>query len=92
MNGGEAPLSAQRKREHKKAFSRVEVGMEHVRSELRDNSFRAKRGDVFGQLGEEMLGGRHGKEFKKQKTKLKNKNFHGGSGRAISVAPTSTLL
>ena len=36
MNGGEAPLSAQRKREHKKAFSRVEVGMEHVRSELRE--------------------------------------------------------
>ncbi len=66
--------------------------MSSVKKELRDNSFQAKKGDRFGELGEQMLGGRRGKEFKKQKTKLKNKNFHGGTGRSISIEPSSTLL
>ena len=34
--------------------------------------------DQFGQLGFERLGGTQGKEFRKQKTKLKNRHFQGG--------------
>ena len=34
--------------------------------------------DQFGQLGFERLGGTQGKEFRKQKTKLKNRQFQGG--------------
>jgi len=34
--------------------------------------------DQFGQLGFERLGGTQGKEFRKEKNKLKNRQFQGG--------------
>jgi hypothetical protein len=37
-----------------------------------------KGGDEFGKLGNEKLKHTVGKGFKKEKTKLKNKNFCGG--------------
>lgn len=35
-------------------------------------------GDDFGRLGNEKLKDTRGRDFKKEKAKLKNKDFHGG--------------
>jgi len=50
---------------------------------LRDNTFEAKEkfgagGDEYGKIGNEKLKDTRGRDFKKEKTKFKNKNFQGG--------------
>lgn len=57
--------------------------MDKVKQELKDNSFSAKfkygKGDEFGVEGYKRLQNKQGKEFKKEKGKLKNKAFFAGS-------------
>lgn len=50
---------------------------------LKDNTFEAKfkygNGDEYGKIGHQKLFHTRGKDFKKEKNKLKNKGFIGGS-------------
>ena len=71
--------------------------IDEIPEEFRDNSFEVnflffqincqakfkfgQGGDEFGALGNEKLKDTRGKGFKKEKGKLKNKNFCGGGGR-----------
>jgi len=61
---------------------------------LADNTFEAKfkfgKGDEYGMLGNEKLRDTRGSGFKKEKTKLKNKQFQGG-GAKIDTHTVSTI-
>lgn len=64
---------------------------------LQDNTFESKHlygngGDAFGQFGHERLIQTRGKGFTKEKNKLKNKQFHGGSGRINAHVTNSIKL
>lgn len=63
---------------------------------IRDNTFEAKDrfgvGDEFGRFGNERLKDTRGRGFKKEKTKLKNKQFHGGNGRIDPTVRNSIKL
>lgn len=56
-------------------------GVEFVNSELFENNYqkRLEKGhvDEYGKAGWERLGNAQGKEFKKQKNKMKNKEIQG---------------
>jgi len=49
-------------------------------------------GDAFGEFGNERLKDTRGRGFKKEKTKLKNKQFHGGAGRINAHVSNSIKL
>lgn len=63
-------------------FSRC-AGLELANLDRFEQSYEAKlqRGgeDAFGRFGQERLGSNKGKNFRKEKTKLKNREFQGGS-------------
>jgi hypothetical protein len=65
-------------------FKRIDTKiLDELPQELKDNSFNAKfkygrAGDLFGVEGNEKLRDKAGKGFRKEKSKLKNKNFQGG--------------
>ena len=64
-------------------FKRIdESNIKHqVPSNLRDNSYAAfaqRTGDDFGKAANDKLIVTRGKGFRKEKTKFKNKTFHGG--------------
>jgi len=67
----------------RKTFSRIKEGAGNdLKAELKDNTFEAKKkfgqgGDDWGIASHERLKDKKGKNFKKEKTKMKNKNFHG---------------
>ena len=54
----------------------------NLHESLKDYSFEAKfrygNGDEYGRIGHQRLAPTRGKDFKKEKTKLKNKGFIGG--------------
>jgi len=64
-----------------KYFTRV-ANVTHVNTEIFEQDYEkklAKGGeDDFGRLGFERLGGTQGREFRKQKTKMKNRELQGG--------------
>ena len=66
---------------HTKHFTRV-ANVSHVNTEIFEQDYQKKleKGgeDDFGRLGFERLGGTQGKEFRKQKTKMKNRELQGG--------------
>lgn len=74
---------------NKPSFTRVADGRsDHLNDNLRDNTFEAKArygrgGDVYGTRANEKLVVVKGKDFRKEKTKMKNKNFH-GSGNDLT--------
>eukprot|EP00826_Nyctotherus_ovalis_P049908 TRINITY_DN6067_c0_g1_i2.p3 TRINITY_DN6067_c0_g1~~TRINITY_DN6067_c0_g1_i2.p3 ORF type:complete len:113 (-),score=38.29 TRINITY_DN6067_c0_g1_i2:103-441(-) len=80
-----------------KAFQRVDVDiLNKLPNELKNNSFHAKfqygGGDDYGVQGHEKLKGKTGKGFRKEKAKLKNKNFQGGKGVKITYTVNSIKL
>ena len=62
-------------------FSRVS-GISKVNSDIFDQNYVKKQqmggDDEFGRMGHERLDGTQGREFRKQKLKMKNKDFQGG--------------
>jgi hypothetical protein len=85
------------KKKHKQRFSYVDAGIiGEIREDLRDNTYEAKskygEGDEFGRFGNERLKEVKGRDFKKEKAKLKNKQFHGGGGRIDPFAKSSVKL
>ncbi len=64
-----------------KYFTRV-ANVTHVNTEIFEQDYKKKleKGgeDDFGRLGFDRLGGTQGKEFRKQKTKMKNRELQGG--------------
>ena len=62
-------------------FQRIKEDSKILPPALQDNSYEAymrKTGDNFGQLANEKLKVTRGKDFKKEKTKFKNKTSAGG--------------
>eukprot|EP01017_Pseudomicrothorax_dubius_P006520 TRINITY_DN11874_c0_g2_i1.p1 TRINITY_DN11874_c0_g2~~TRINITY_DN11874_c0_g2_i1.p1 ORF type:complete len:245 (+),score=102.08 TRINITY_DN11874_c0_g2_i1:151-885(+) len=79
-----------------KPFSRVDPGIyTQLPEALRDNTFWAKArygaGDEFGMLGHTRLKDVRGKDFKKEKTKMKNKAFQGGAGFKINANADNSI-
>ena len=71
-------------------FKRIdEANIKHqVPENLRDNSYAAfmkQTGDDFGKAANDKLIATRGKGFRKEKTKFKNKTFHGGMTISTSV-------
>ncbi len=83
MNGAARNGGGNRKYD---SFQRIDASIiDTLPPELQDNSFQAKfrlgMGDMFGVEGHEKLKDQRGKGFRKEKSKLKNKNFQGGNGK-----------
>ncbi len=79
------------------SFKRVDATiLANLPAELQDNSFHTKfkfgQGDMFGVEGHNKLKDKCGKGFRKEKSKLKNKNFQGGQLGRITYAVNSTKL
>ena len=78
-------------------FQRIDPTIVNTLTEdLKDNSFHAKfkhgGGDYYGIEGHEKLKDQVGKGFRKEKNKLKNKNFQGGKGGKITYQVNSVKL
>ena len=78
-------------------FQRIDPTIVNTLTEdLKDNSFHAKfkhgGGDYYGIEGHEKLKDQVGKGFRKEKNKLKNKNFQGGRGGKITYQVNSVKL
>ena len=75
-------------------FFRIQQNVgDSLKKELKDNSYSAKqkfgeKGDAFGEKSYMKLVDKKGKHFKKEKTKLKNKQFH-GAGQRITYSVNS---
>lgn len=75
--------------ENPKCFSRIkEDAAKNTKFEMMDNTFEAKKrfgavGDAYGELASEKLIQTRGKGFRKEKTKMKNKNFHAGGSKLV---------
>jgi len=79
------------------SFKRVDPSiLKALPTQLRDNSFQAKSryggGDAYGKAGHEKLRDKTGKAFRKEKGKLKNKNFQGAKGTRITYTKNSVKL
>ena len=62
-------------------FQRIKSNISKIPDKLKDNSYAAymrQSGNDFGAVANEKLIHTRGKGFKKEKTKFKNKTFHGG--------------
>jgi hypothetical protein len=94
QNGVEADYKGKRAGPFKRIDERI---LEGLSEQLKDNSFNAKfmygrSGDSFGMEGHEKLKDKAGKGFRKEKSKLKNKNFQGGKIGKIGYSVNSTKL
>lgn len=81
--------------EAKQPFKRIDTTiLEGLPPELQDNSFSTKfrfgQGDLFGMEGHERLKDKAGKDFRKEKTRFKNRSFQGGGVGRIVYAVNST--
>ncbi|KFD57250.1 hypothetical protein M514_01761 [Trichuris suis] len=59
-------------------YRRFTAGKDQLNQEFRDNSYRAKKGDAWGQKAYEDLAPVKGKNFRKEKTKKKRGSYKGG--------------
>ena len=92
------PMKEERKVQKKQVpFQRIDERIiQDLPPQLQDNSFSAKfkygGGDLFGMEGHEKLKDKCGKGFRKEKSKLKNKNFQGGNLGKIVYGVNSQKL
>jgi hypothetical protein len=77
------------KNDDKTPFRRIDNSLRtNLRDDLKDNSyanFSAKTGDVFAKPADDKLKIVKGKDFKKEKTKFKNKTTFGGQGISTEI-------
>jgi len=72
----------------RKPFQRIEDSIEQLPEALKNNSyehFSQKSGDMYGKPANDKLRNNKGKDFRKEKTKFKNKTSFGGQQLSTDI-------